>query len=193
MNSIRLKAGDKVKSLVDFFGIRKGDIVTVTYVGIGYINVAEDNGSTLTDDEFEVFIQEEPSQMTIESLLKLAKEYAEKAAESQRKSEELYEKADKMYNKLRGNTEEQAVEEDMSDPSNWRVGDIVKCLEDNAGCYPSLSKGQHLYLSSYYPERDSTGSWDVDTLEGGFPRGLFFDIEELCQLKWVSRPSKETK
>lgn len=186
MNDIKLKAGDKVKSLVDFFGIRKGDIVTVTYAGFGYINVAEDNGSTLTNDEFEVFIQEEPSQMTIESLLKLAKEYAEKAAESQRKSEELYEEADKMYKELRGVAEEQVVEEDMSDPANWRVGDVVEFKGESI----HMTKGDYYHLREY-KHGEAVDNWgDVKVIDDEGDVRVMFSAYDF---KWLSRPSKETK
>lgn len=186
--SIKLKAGDKVKSLVNYYDIAKGDIVTVTHVGFGYINVAESNGSTLNDDEFEVFIQEEPSQMTIESLLKLAKEYAEEAAESQRKSEELYEKADKMYKELRGGADGQVAEEDMSDPANWRARDVVEWLGGVVA--PDLTVGG-LYIVQAH-------DGDGRPYLGGSIIAVLDDAGDLHErnanlFDWVNRPSKETK
>lgn len=132
--------------------------------------------------------QEEPSQMTIESLLKLAREYAEEAAESQRKSEELYEQADKMFKELRGGAGEQVVEEDMSDPSNWRARDVVEWLGGVVA--PDLTVGG-LYIVQAH-------DGDGRPYLGGSRVAVLDDAGDLHErnaklFNWVNRPSKETK
>lgn len=124
--------------------------------------------------------------MTIESLLKLAKEYAEEAAESQRKSEELYDKADKMYKELRGSAGEQVVEEDMTDPKNWRAGDIVEFQ----GGSIHMTTGGHYHLREYKHGAAVDDCGDVKVIDDEGDVRVMFSAYDF---KWLSRPSKETK
>ncbi len=184
-----IKVGDKVKSLVDYFYIRKGDVLTVGRAEEGYIKVTEHSGGDiLLTSEYEK-IEEVPSRATIEQLLSKANKHSAKAAKHEKKRQELIEQAKELLPdgwvlSETGEVVEESVEEDMTDPANWCAGDIVECAQDCT----HHTKGCHYEVTEWGTGRVVSGGElsvkDNDGADWWAPVDNF---------KWHSRPSKETK
>ncbi len=143
--------------------------------------------------------REEPTELSIEELLTQANYHAAKAAEHERKRASLIEEVTKRIPEgfvLTESLGKTFVEyEDMTDPFNWKVGDVVECLRTcrtsngiSANEYTKFSEGAHYIV-------------DSEVWEYGFGVNYVFlksgDYETRREmstkyLKWVSRPSKET-
>lgn len=79
--------------------------------------------------------------------------------------------------------------EDMTDPVNWKAGDVVEYQKDFAGGYKSSKKGALGQIACI----DAKG---IKVHPGGqsewLKGGLLFESGEIDQLKWISRPQGES-
>lgn len=121
-------------------------------------------------------------QPTIEQLLAKANRHAAKAAKHDRKRAELVERAKGMV-PAGWKIEEcqMVVDEDMTDPVNWKAGDVVE-----ARCHcEAYTKHQRYTVTAVIPDLGWVGI-EMDD-EGEYNGGRMEDFE------WVSRPQGETK
>jgi hypothetical protein len=141
-----------------------------------------------------------PQPTTIEQLLAKANRHAAKAAKHERKAAEHEAKRVEAVENARqlmpGYTIEISAKwerdlpeeqpEDMSDPSNWKAGDVVECVSDRAGM--GITKGNRYTLRAECEDfrpgimRAKLAADDDGELNGHQAR----------MFRWISRPQGES-
>lgn len=195
-----VQVGDRIKSLVDCNDVRKGDVLEVCYVnkafwgvGVNGYGVLPDKGSYLKSSEYVMFFDEAP---TIEQLLTKASKHAAKAAKHEQKRAALIEQAREMLPKgyelnVLGEVVKAQPAEDMSDPNNWQVGDVVVSRCDRAGGYGWwFDKAAPLRVVRHH---GSGGVYLAPIETNAHQEGLFFNYKDLADVEWISRPNKGAK
>lgn len=71
--------------------------------------------------------------------------------------------------------------DDMNDPANWKVGDLLECLEQDAGCYSQFSPGDICKIESSFDRKGFA-------ISNSKISALIFLESELRCFRFVRRP-----
>lgn len=130
--------------------------------------------------------QPEESPMTIEQLLAKANHHATKAAKHERKRDELIQQARELVPEgweLKECGLVKQPEEDMTNPENWKAGDVVECVRQ----HPELTAGRDYQLLVTYAGDAYDGDGDVRVLDDGGDKTHY----DASFFRWLRRPSAQ--